>query len=66
MYAEPDGRWRWCYRRPDDGVELHSNRSYVSYEAAEHSALQAYPDTPLARPVEASGSTSSGPRPTSG
>ncbi|HET6833597.1 MAG TPA: ubiquinol-cytochrome c reductase cytochrome b subunit [Acidimicrobiales bacterium] len=57
VYPEPDGRWRWCYRRPDDGVELHSNKSYVSPDAAEHYALQAYPDIPLARPADASGPT---------
>jgi hypothetical protein len=49
VYPEPDGRWRWHYRGGVDGLELHSNKSYVTADAAEQSALQAYPDTPLAR-----------------
>jgi hypothetical protein len=44
---EADGRWRWSYRRPADDVELHSNKSYVTAELAQQSALQAYPETPL-------------------
>jgi ubiquinol-cytochrome c reductase cytochrome b subunit len=66
VYQETDGRWRWCYRSVNNGIELHSNKSHVSEEAAEHAALQAYPDTPLARAADDSGSTSKDPRPTSG
>ncbi len=49
VYPEPDGRWRWRYRSRDDGLELQSNKSYATADAALQSALQAYPDTPLAR-----------------
>jgi ubiquinol-cytochrome c reductase cytochrome b subunit len=47
IYQEPDGRWGWCYRRPADDLELHSNKSFETAEAAQRSAHQAYPETPV-------------------
>jgi ubiquinol-cytochrome c reductase cytochrome b subunit len=47
VYPEPDGRWRWRYRRAADDLELDSNKSYVTADDAEHSARQAFPEAPL-------------------
>jgi ubiquinol-cytochrome c reductase cytochrome b subunit len=47
VYPEADGRWRWRYDRPADDFKLHSNKSYVTADLAQQSALQAYPETPL-------------------
>jgi ubiquinol-cytochrome c reductase cytochrome b subunit len=48
VYADADGRWRWSYTHPDKGLELRSNRSYPSADAAEGAAAQAYPTVPVA------------------
>ena len=47
IHSRPDGRWTWCYREPDRGVELHSNLDYPTREAAAVSARRAYPDVPF-------------------
>ncbi|MEW6473808.1 MAG: hypothetical protein AB1679_16270 [Actinomycetota bacterium] len=44
LYARPDGRWLWCYREPEHGVELHSNLDFATREEAAASARRAYPD----------------------
>jgi ubiquinol-cytochrome c reductase cytochrome b subunit len=44
---EADGRWRWRYVDPDGDVELCSNRTFTSAEAARESAARAYPQTPM-------------------
>ncbi len=48
LYSRPDGRWAWCYREPDRGVELHSNLDFPTREDAAVSARRAYPDVPFA------------------
>jgi hypothetical protein len=52
IYPDPDGRWRWSYRATDNGLELRSNKSFVSPDVAEHAAVQAYPDTPVVRSTD--------------
>jgi ubiquinol-cytochrome c reductase cytochrome b subunit len=47
VYEEPDGRWGWCYRGTDDGLELHSNKTFETAEAARRSAGQAFPEAPV-------------------
>lgn len=49
IHSRPDGRWTWCYREPDRGVELHSNLDYPTREAATISARRVYPDVPVSR-----------------
>jgi ubiquinol-cytochrome c reductase cytochrome b subunit len=49
IFPDPDGRWRWSYRLTENGLELRSNKSYVSPDVAEHAAVQAYPDIPVVR-----------------
>lgn len=40
------GRWSWRYVEP--GVELNSNETYTSREAAADAARRAYPDLEVA------------------
>jgi quinol---cytochrome-c reductase cytochrome b subunit len=44
---EPDGWWRWRYVAADQDVELCSNKSFPTAEAARESAARAYPETPF-------------------
>jgi ubiquinol-cytochrome c reductase cytochrome b subunit len=48
-----DGRWRWRYLDPGRDVELCSNKSYDSAEAARDSAASAYPGTDFDETVPA-------------
>jgi hypothetical protein len=41
-------RWTWRYVEPDTGVELDSNETFASREAAVDWARRAYPDVPFA------------------
>jgi ubiquinol-cytochrome c reductase cytochrome b subunit len=52
IHPDPDGRWRWSYRVTDNGIDLRSNKSYVSPDAAEHAAVQAFPDTQVVRSTD--------------
>jgi ubiquinol-cytochrome c reductase cytochrome b subunit len=52
IFPDPDGRWRWSYRLTENGLELRSNKSYVSPDVAEHAAVQAYPDVPVVRSAD--------------
>jgi ubiquinol-cytochrome c reductase cytochrome b subunit len=52
IFPDPDGRWRWSYRLTENGLELRSNKSYVSPDVAEHAAVQAYPDVPIVRSTD--------------
>jgi ubiquinol-cytochrome c reductase cytochrome b subunit len=52
IFPDPDGRWRWSYRLTENGLELRSNKSYVSPDVAEHAAVQAYPDIPVVRSTD--------------
>jgi ubiquinol-cytochrome c reductase cytochrome b subunit len=52
VFPDPDGRWRWSYRLTENGLELRSNKSYVSPDVAEHAAVQAYPDIPVVRSTD--------------
>ena len=47
IHSRPDGRWTWCYREPERGVELQSNLDYPTREEAAVSARRAYPDVPF-------------------
>jgi hypothetical protein len=58
IYPDRDGRWRWSYRVTDNGVDLRSNKSYVSPDVAEHAAVQAYPDTTVVRSTDPVGPAS--------
>lgn len=49
------GRWTWCYREIERGVELQSNLDYPTREEAAVSARRAYPDVPFAPEDEAPG-----------
>lgn len=48
LVYEAGGRWGWCYRKGDNGFELHSNQDYASREEAVVAARRAYPDVPFA------------------
>ncbi len=41
-------RWTWRYVERETGVELHSNETFSSREAASDWARRAYPDVPFA------------------
>ncbi len=43
----PDGRWRWCYREPDNDLELYGNQSFETSDEAAESARMAYPGVPF-------------------
>ena len=45
--VEDDG-WTVCYVEADAGVELYSNETYATLEAAEEWARRAFPDVPFA------------------
>ena len=45
--VEDDG-WTVCYVEPDAGVELYSNETYATVDAAKDWARRAYPDLPFA------------------
>lgn len=44
----PGGRWTWRYVEPDDDLELSSNETYHSREAAAEVARRAYPGVSFA------------------
>jgi hypothetical protein len=44
---ESDGWWRWRYVDQDHDVDLCSNRTFATAEAARESATRAYPQTPI-------------------
>jgi ubiquinol-cytochrome c reductase cytochrome b subunit len=48
VHRTPDGRWRWSFRE-GDALELHSNKTYVTADAAAHAANLAFPDAALHR-----------------
>ena len=43
-----DDHWTWRYVEAASGVELHSNETFTSREAAADWARRAYPDVPFA------------------
>jgi hypothetical protein len=43
-----DERWAWRYVEPGTGLELHSNETYGTRQAAAEAARRAYPDLSLA------------------
>ena len=45
--VEGDG-WTWCYVEPEDDIELYSNETYATADAAKDWARRAYPDVPFA------------------
>ncbi len=49
--VEGDG-WTWSYVEPDSDIELHSNETYGSREAAVEWARRAYPDLEVENPEE--------------
>lgn len=42
------GGWTWCYVEAEDDVELFSNETYRTPEAAREWGRRAYPDLPIA------------------
>jgi ubiquinol-cytochrome c reductase cytochrome b subunit len=48
LHQDSDGLWRWRYSLPAEDLELQSNKSFPSAEAAAESAAEAYPETPIA------------------
>jgi hypothetical protein len=50
LYIErlEDDRWTWRYVEGESDVELHSNETFSSREAAVDWARRAYPDVPFA------------------
>lgn len=47
VYPLDDGRWAWRYLEPATRIELNSNETYSTREAAQQAARRAYPDVPL-------------------
>lgn len=54
MWQDDDGDWTWAYVEPDAELELRSNDSFPSREAARVAVELAYPDAEVwgPRPVE--------------
>ena len=48
VHEMEDGRWTWRYVDPSSDLELHSNETFSSEEAARDWAQRAYPDVPFA------------------
>ena len=54
LWQDDDGDWTWTYVEPDAELELRSNDSFPSREAARAAVELAYPDAEVwgPRPVE--------------
>lgn len=48
VYEAGEGTWKWRYREPLTDVELDSNNTFSSRDAAAGSARRAYPDLAIA------------------
>ena len=50
MWQDDDGDWTWAYVEPDAEMELRSNDSFPSREAARAAVELAYPDAEVWSP----------------